>query len=184
MMAPESEPLDAFIVQAFEEHQRFLRGYFRRTLQDSDADDCLQEVFHKAWHCREQLQDRGNVQGWLWGIARTVRADGYRRSGRQPVVGSDRPELPTDSADGPLACLERADTQRRVREALHGLAKDDPNLNGQTRTARLRLHEVAQDWLSESGREYTARRLKCSIKSVERARRSLRTALVQQLVDL
>lgn len=75
-----------------------LRGFLRRrTRNEADADDLLQEVFLRVHRQLPTLRDTSKLQGWVYRIARNVLVDHYRRRPEdQPLP----PEAPAAVPDG------------------------------------------------------------------------------------
>lgn len=64
------------------------------------AEDCVQDIFVKAWRARERYDGRrSSLRTWLYAIARNVVVDHHRATARRPrVVGDDA--LATVAAPG------------------------------------------------------------------------------------
>ena len=107
--------------RAFDAHGDSLIGFAVNALRDRPlAEDCVQEVFLRAWRARERFDgDRASERTWLFAIARNVIADALRAKARLPRIGGDE-EL--ESLSAPQADpLERL----RIVEALARLS--DPH---------------------------------------------------------
>jgi len=76
-----------------------LRGYLARRLPTSDdADDMLQDVFHRIHRSVDRLTEVENVEGWMYGIARRSVADFYRDRRRRAEQDASLPG-PDEVAD-------------------------------------------------------------------------------------
>ncbi|MCU1405582.1 MAG: polymerase [Glaciihabitans sp.] len=91
------------LVTAYDEHGPALFGFAVNTLRDrSLAEDCVQEVFLRAWRSRDQYSpEKASLRTWLFAIARNVIIDVQRSLHRMPrlVPPEDLEETPTETAD-------------------------------------------------------------------------------------
>ncbi len=78
--------------EAFAAHGRDLFGFAFNSVRDTAlAEDCVQEVFVRAWRARDRYRaDRGSERTWLFAIARNVIIDEVRARARRPVPGLDQ----------------------------------------------------------------------------------------------
>ena len=87
---------------AYDQFGSLVFTYCARSLVDRDAAaDCAQETFVSAWRSRDGFDPaRGNLSGWLLGIARYRVLDAYRRSARTPLPSGElpAPQSPTGTA--------------------------------------------------------------------------------------
>lgn len=99
---------------AFEEHGRALYGYaYNCTLDTAIAEDCVQEVFVRAWTARDRYQaSRASERTWLFAIARNVVIDQVRARAKRPTPVEDErierrlaPVTETDVVDDRLTLL-------------------------------------------------------------------------------
>ncbi|MGM0818681.1 MAG: RNA polymerase sigma factor, partial [Actinomycetota bacterium] len=110
----------------------------RRTLRsEADAEDVVQQTFVDAWRARETFDPgRGELPGWLVGIARRRSIDRLRASQRQPDpvadVAADEPaadeiDAVADRLLVATAVAELPVAQRRVLELAfwHGCTHHD-----------------------------------------------------------
>lgn len=109
---------------AWEQHGGALLGYATNALGDRHAaEDCVQEVFVRAWRARDRYErGRGSPRTWLFGIARNVVVDAARsRARRATPVDEDGVArlLPPQPA-----AQEQVDDRVVVAEALALLSRE------------------------------------------------------------
>lgn len=102
--------------ELFEYHAPWVALRLRRVLPAHAVEDVLQETFIAVWRGAGNYGGRGDVGGWIWGIARRQAAMWLRKNGR-PVPESD-PAQPEDPAN--VATI-RAD----LEQALDTLGPED-----------------------------------------------------------
>ena len=70
--------------QVYREQYPRLYNFFRYRLgNDVQAEDLTAEVFERAWRNRDQYHDdMGQFEAWLFGIARNVVANYFRKAGK------------------------------------------------------------------------------------------------------
>lgn len=73
--------------EAFAEHGSSLFSFALNALGDrSEAEDCVQEAFIRAWRSRERYSSsRGSVRTWLFAIVRNLIIDSLRARTRRPA---------------------------------------------------------------------------------------------------
>jgi RNA polymerase sigma factor (sigma-70 family) len=98
-----------------ERYRRPLHRYLRRLLNESRAEDALQQTYMKAWSALQDGIEVLDLKPWLYRIARNTALDALKKA------GYDYDEL-TESLHAPGA--PEADVERRVviRETLAGVA--------------------------------------------------------------
>ena len=121
---------------AFEEHGRALFGFaYNSTLDSAIAEDCVQEVFVRAWRARERYRPGlASERTWLFAIARNVVIDQVRERSRRPTPVEDErierrlaPVTESDAVDdrvtlhSGLARLSREHREVIVAVQLHGM---------------------------------------------------------------
>lgn len=99
------------VVEAWEKHERELKGFLISQLHDSQqADDLLQETFIKAIAEGSRFCDLDNARAWLFRVTRNQLIDHYRRSKVTVEVPDYLPSIALENA--PVAnlaqCLPRA----------------------------------------------------------------------------
>lgn|ERR1700688_1482667 len=121
--SPRSREADVF-GDLFDRYARAVFAFCaRRTADVSLAEDLTSVVFLEAWRHRErtQLASAPNALPWLLGVANNVvrNATRSRRRHRAALERFPRPSNATPVED---EALERADTERTMREALAVMA--------------------------------------------------------------
>ncbi|MHA7207859.1 RNA polymerase sigma factor [Arthrobacter sp. MDT1-65] len=107
-----SDPAGSFldVRGAFAAHGRDLYGFAFNSVRDAAlAEDCVQEVFIRAWRARDRYQaHRGSERTWLFAIARNVIIDELRARARRPVPGLDEHlDVGADRGGGTRAIEDR-----------------------------------------------------------------------------
>ncbi len=121
-----------------------LRAYVLRRTGDRDrVDDLVQEVLLRAWRRADTFDpSRGEVRGWLIGIARNVVIDAARADAARPRTVSDEPLLhlvtAPDAVDGAVDGWV-------VQEALSRLSEAHRTVLHQLYYRRLTTAEAAQE---------------------------------------
>ncbi|GAA1915975.1 sigma-70 family RNA polymerase sigma factor [Microbacterium aoyamense] len=113
-----ARPFDAG--RAFDDHASALLGFAVNALRDRHvAEDCLQEIFLRAWRARERFDsDRATERTWLFAIARNVIADALRARARMPRIGGEDELQNLRSADAdPLERLRIVEALARLSSA-------------------------------------------------------------------
>jgi len=108
------------------EHSRAVRGYLLAMARREDvADDLLQEVFHRAWQARQSYRESGSARAYLMRIADRLVLDRARKAGREVNIDVDEWQRvePSDSEAEPSDVVSKAESFRRMREALQGLSQ-------------------------------------------------------------
>jgi RNA polymerase sigma-70 factor, ECF subfamily len=80
------------------------------------ADEAAQETFVRAWRSLGQFRGDARLATWLVRIALNVSRT--LLAARRPEGGLDAAEQVADEAEGPEAAAERAESGRRVRQAV------------------------------------------------------------------
>ncbi len=118
-----NSPVEAPIEADFEQCREGLRCFLKSRLgQDSDVDDCLQNVSLKWIKHREGIPRRV-VRAWLFTVAANEAAMVWRKRSRsQQVLQSVADQ--TEEREEPQDALDRRETQELIRQAVSRLPED------------------------------------------------------------
>ena len=108
--------------ELFARHHQELYRYAARFTGDPDlAEDVVQDAFVRL--AERPPADDAQLRGWLFRVATTIALDALRGERRRLALVRDRPERQPlgEPPPDPAVELERAETRRRVREALAAL---------------------------------------------------------------
>ena len=127
----------------FDRHHREVFAYCRRRTDAETAADCLAETFLVAWRRLDDVPDGEAALGWLYGVARRVRANEFRRTRRwrrllTRLRGTDAPADPT-----PEAVVVRRERDATVLAAVAELRPEDQELLRLARWEELPHAEIA-----------------------------------------
>lgn len=112
--------LDAAVRHLHAAHAPALHAWARhRTADAREAEEIVQETLILAWRKQDQYDPaRGSERAWLFGIARNVAVDRYRRQQRHlravPVAEAPEPEARSE--------IDRAVEDSHIRDALQALS--------------------------------------------------------------
>jgi RNA polymerase sigma-70 factor (ECF subfamily) len=90
------------------------------------VEDVVQEISLRVHRAAPRFEGRSTVKTWLFSVAINVCREHLRRERRHTTYGHDQPdeavlaELPSTSLD-PLMCLERAERDTLIRDAMSTL---------------------------------------------------------------
>lgn len=82
-----------------DEHAADVMAVLRGAVGRSDAEDCFQETFLAALRAYPDLNDAGNLRGWLLTIAHRKAIDHHRANGRRPRPVADVTEVAIEDPD-------------------------------------------------------------------------------------
>lgn len=117
----EDAPFD--VREAYAAHGAALFAFAFNGLGDrTDAEDCVQEAFIRAWKGRERYSSsRGSVRTWLFAIERNLIIDALRARSRRP---SPSGEQKIEAASEPLTEDQLIVERLAIYEALAGLSAE------------------------------------------------------------
>jgi RNA polymerase sigma-70 factor (ECF subfamily) len=129
----------------FERYQVPLYNFFlRQSGQASTSEDLVQEVFLRVLKYKHTFRGQGQFKSWLFQIARSARADHYRKRGRETELTEEAQEMLASPHPG---AIERIETEQRaalVRAALDRLPDAKREVLVMSRFQNLRYHEIAR----------------------------------------
>ena len=129
-LARSSAAPQAALDALYGEHHRALYAYFYgHTADENQAADLLQETFLRAWRRIGELAEMepGRERYWLFGVARNLLIDSYRRRAARPSEPLDdapEPAAPAGDRDAALdleAAIARLPAEQREALALSAL---------------------------------------------------------------
>jgi RNA polymerase sigma-70 factor (ECF subfamily) len=90
MSPPPRDPDRQRLICWVHDHGRAVRGYLAALVRRPDvADDLVQEVFRRAWQCRERYREYGNSRAYLIRIADRLACDWRREAARAQLQLDD-----------------------------------------------------------------------------------------------
>lgn len=112
----------------FVRHHREVYAYCRRRTDVQTAADCAAETFLVAWRRLDDVPDGDAALGWLYGVARRVLANEYRRTRRwrSLLTRLRRTDPPPDPT--PEVVVVRRERDQTVLAAMKRLRPQDQEL--------------------------------------------------------
>jgi RNA polymerase sigma-70 factor (ECF subfamily) len=138
----------------FDRHHPEVYAYCRRRTDAETAADCLAETFLVAWRRIGDVPDGDTALPWLYGVARKVLANEYKRTRRSRRLLFRLRRTEPIANPTPLDVVVRREQDRLMLAALHRLRPDDQEV--------LRLA-----WWEELPHAQIAELLGCSVNAVD-----------------
>lgn len=135
---------DFDVEQAFDAHSGALFGFAFNALGDrSEAEDCVQEAFIRAWRHRTRYRsDQGSMKTWLFAITRNLILNALRDRSRRPRPAEAEA---LEDASTPVAPEESQILARLVLlEALSGLTREHREVITAVQLEGLSYHELSR----------------------------------------
>jgi RNA polymerase sigma-70 factor (ECF subfamily) len=122
-----------------------LYNYFLRLCgQASTSEDLVQEAFLRVLKYKHTFKGQGQFKGWLYQIARSARADHYRKHGREVELSEEAQEMLPSLHAGVQDVLEDEQRAALLRAALDRLPEAKREVLVLSRFQNLRYHEIAR----------------------------------------
>ena len=112
----------------FDQHYQQVYVYCRRRSDAETAADCAAETFMVAWRRRSEVPADETALGWLYGVARRVLANEFRRNRRSRRLLGRLRNTPLRPDPAPDEYVLRRDQDRRALAALARLRESDREL--------------------------------------------------------
>ncbi|MDJ0498356.1 MAG: sigma-70 family RNA polymerase sigma factor [Acidimicrobiia bacterium] len=112
----------------FERHHCEVYAYCRRRTDAETAADCFAETFLVAWRRLDDVPDGDAALGWLYGVARRVLANEFRRTRRSRRLLTRLRDTDTGTNPGPDVVVVRNEEDRIMFQALGRLRTEDQEL--------------------------------------------------------
>ena len=133
------------LAELFARHQVPLYNFFLRlTGQASTSEDLVQETFLRILRAKHTYRGQGQFKAWMYQVARSARADHYRKRWRE----TDLPEATQETLASPgLDASEEIELDQRhalVRAALARLPVEKREVLVLSRYQDMRYEQIAQ----------------------------------------
>lgn len=112
----------------FDRHHREVYAYCRRRTDAETAADCFAETFLVAWRRLDDVPDGDAALGWLYGVARRVLANEFRRTRRSRRLLTTLRNTEPVPNPGPEVVVVRKEEDRIMFQALARLRPQDREL--------------------------------------------------------
>lgn len=112
----------------FDRYHREVYAYCRRRTDAQTAADCLAETFLVAWRRLDDVPDGDPALGWLYGVARRVLANEFRRTKRSRRLMTRLRNAEPMSNPGPDVVVVRKEEDLIMFQALGRLRPEDREL--------------------------------------------------------
>jgi RNA polymerase sigma-70 factor (ECF subfamily) len=112
----------------FDRHHREVYAYCRRRTDAQTAADCFAETFLVAWRRLDDVPDGDAALGWLYGVARRVLANEFRRSKRSRRLLTRLRNTEPVPRPGPDVVVVQKEEDRIMFQALARLRPQDQEL--------------------------------------------------------
>lgn len=133
----------ALLGELFERHHQRLFHFFLRLARNrSAAEDLVQEVFVRMLKYRHTFRSESDFVPWMFTLARNAATDLYRARPKELPENPDAPE-PQADLPHPIAGLERAEQEAKLRRALGHLSPANRELLLMARFSELKYDEIA-----------------------------------------
>ena len=129
------------------EHGPAVRGYLRSVVHREEVvDDLYQEVFGRALEAQTSYQERGHARAYLIRIADRLVVDHFRREKQEINIEYDNwPHgVAAQGTLEPGMHLERQETIRQLRVALHALTGEQRRVLMLRYYGNLKFKEIAE----------------------------------------
>jgi RNA polymerase sigma factor (sigma-70 family) len=134
----------ALLGELFERHHQRLFHFFLRLARSRQAaEDLVQEVFVRMLKYRHTFRSESEFVPWMFTLARNAATDLYRARPKELPQDPDAPE-PEAPLAHPIAGLERAEQEGRLRRALARLDPGKREILLLARFSELKYDRIAE----------------------------------------
>lgn len=110
-----------------------------------DAQDAAQEAFLKCWRAQDGVTEIQNLRAWIFRVALNTAKD-YQRSAwhrkSRPLMGEAA--MLMDSGNAPANVLEHKESLDRLRQAIHGLRREEKEIFLLRQNGDLTYEQIAE----------------------------------------
>ena len=136
----------ALLGELFERHHQRLFHFFLRLARSRQAaEDLVQEVFVRMLKYRHTFRSESEFVPWMFTLARNAATDLYRARPKELPQDPDAPE-PQAELPHPIAGLERAEQEGRLRRALARLDPAKREILLLARFSELKYERIAEQY--------------------------------------
>ena len=116
-------------IRLFEHFGPRVKSYLKRLgVNDSEADDLMQEVMLTVWRRAEQFDHRkARASTWIFTITRNKRIDAIRKE-RRPELDPNDPALVPDRDDDPSEAVAANEWRAAIRKAIGEVPEEQARL--------------------------------------------------------
>ena len=116
-------------IRLFEHFGPRVKSYLKRLgVNDSEADDLMQEVMLTVWRRAEQFDYRkARASTWIFTITRNKRIDAIRRE-RRPELDPNDPALVPDRDDDPSEAVSAGEWRAAIKKAINEVPEEQASL--------------------------------------------------------
>ncbi len=116
-------------IKLFEHFGPRVKSYLKRLgVNDSEADDLMQEVMLTVWRRAEQFDCRkARASTWIFTITRNKRIDAIRRE-RRPELDPNDPALVPDRDDDPSEAVSANEWRAAIKRAIDEVPEEQAKL--------------------------------------------------------
>ncbi len=116
-------------IRLFEHFGPRVKSYLKRLgVNDSEADDLMQEVMLTVWRRAEQFDHRkARASTWIFTITRNKRIDAIRRE-RRPELDPNDPALVPDRDDDPSEAVSANEWRAAIQKAIGEVPEEQARL--------------------------------------------------------
>jgi RNA polymerase sigma-70 factor (ECF subfamily) len=133
------------LAELFARHQVPLYNFFLRlTGRASTSEDLVQETFLRILKSKHTYRGQGQFKAWLYQVARSARADHYRKRWRESELTEESQDAIPSAAPLASESFERDERLELVRAALERLPEDKREVLVLSRYQDLRYEEIAR----------------------------------------
>lgn len=136
----------ALLGELFERHHQRLFHFFLRLARSRQAaEDLVQEVFVRMLKYRHTFRSDSEFVPWMFTLARNAATDLYRARPKELPQDPDAPE-PQAESPHPIAGLERAEQEGKLRRALARLDPAKREILLLARFSELKYDRIAEQY--------------------------------------
>lgn len=143
MMAVKNGDLDKMGLLFERHHQNLYNLFLWQTRVQSLSEDMVQEVFFRMIRSRHTWRGDGKFTTWMYSIARSVRADHYRKNRRETTSLDEVKDIALN-APTPEEALENSNQSALLQNALSQLSEEKREVLILSRFQDMKYEEISK----------------------------------------